>query len=51
MRDITELRDYYLPLKRLDEAAILTNITARHRLRARDIERRKRIPVGLPPSN
>ncbi|MCC5024405.1 MAG: hypothetical protein J6386_17155 [Candidatus Synoicihabitans palmerolidicus] len=51
VRDITELLDYYLPRKRLDEAAILTNITARHRLRARDIERRKRIPIGLPPSN
>ncbi|MCC5024206.1 MAG: hypothetical protein J6386_16070 [Candidatus Synoicihabitans palmerolidicus] len=51
VRDITELLDYYLPRKRLDEAAILTNITARHRLRARDIERRKRIAVGLPPSN
>lgn len=48
VRDITELLDYYLPRQRIDEATVLANIAARHRLRAGDLNRRKRKRTGLP---
>jgi SRSO17 transposase len=50
VRDITELLDYYLPRQRVDENAVLTNIAARHRLRTRDLKRRKRQRTGPPLS-
>lgn len=49
VRDITELLDYYLPRQRVDEASVLANIKARHRLRASDLDRRKLHRTGLPP--
>jgi SRSO17 transposase len=51
VRDITELLDYYLPRRRIDEADVLANITARHRLREQDLKRRARKRTGLFQSN
>ena len=47
VRDITELLDFYLPRRRLDETAVLANIRQRHRLRAQDLTRRKQKRTGL----
>jgi SRSO17 transposase len=51
VRDITELLDYYLPRKRVDEAEVLRSIRERHERRRRDIERRRLHRTGLDPSN
>lgn len=51
VRDITELLDYYLPRKRIDEAHVLKNIEQRHRRRMDDLKRREFNRTGLPQSN
>jgi len=51
VRDITELLDYYLPRKGIDEAHVLKNIKQRHRRRMDDIKRRERKRTGLCQSN
>lgn len=40
VRDITELLDYYLPRKRIDEQSVIKNIELRHNRRRTDIEKR-----------
>ena len=40
VRDITELLDYYLPRKRIDEAEVLQTIHERHKRRQMDLDRR-----------
>ena len=40
VRDITELLDYYLPRKRIDEAEVLNTIHDRHKWRRMDLDRR-----------
>lgn len=47
VRDITELLDYYLPRKRVDEAEVHATIRKRHERRQRDIDRRERHRTGL----
>jgi len=51
LRDITELLDYYLPRKRIDETHVLNNIKQRHERRLRDIQRRQRHRTGIYQSN
>jgi SRSO17 transposase len=51
VRDITELLDYYLPRKRIDESHVLKNIKQRHRRRMDDIKRAERCRTGLYQSN
>ena len=51
IRDITELLDYYLPRKRIDEQSVLKNIELRHRRRQKDIDQRKQIKTGLKQYN
>lgn len=49
VRDITELLDYYLPRKRIDEDQVHKTIKERHLRRAKDIKRRERHRTGLKP--
>lgn len=51
VRDITELLDYYLPRKRIDEKEVFKNIRHRHRLREQDLKRRKHQRTGVKPFN
>ncbi|MFW6352863.1 MAG: hypothetical protein ACOC3I_00565 [Verrucomicrobiota bacterium] len=48
MRNITELLDYYLPRRRMDEATVIAKIRQRHRLREEDLWRRSAKHTGHP---
>jgi hypothetical protein len=50
-RDITELLDYYLPRRSRDEQEVHEQIRVRHKARARDLERRRRQRIGIPPED
>lgn len=47
VRDITELLDFYLPRKRIDEDEVRATMRKRHERRQRDIDRRERHRTGL----
>ncbi len=51
VRDITELLDFYLPRKRIDEKEVYKNIRHRHRLREQDLQRRRNQRTGIVPFN